>query len=86
MFKKSLNLTQLKPIINGELKELAGGEAIQVMQRDSEVKVIITQEEFFRLKTAERMAFGTKEEPVETTKAALLDKAMGLSSKYSQID
>jgi len=55
MFKKSLTLTQLKPIINRELKELKDGEAIQVMQRDSEVKVIITQEEYFRLKTAERM-------------------------------
>jgi len=49
MFKKTLNITDLKREINDVLGELQGNDALQVVHRGKSIKVIITQERYFKL-------------------------------------
>jgi hypothetical protein len=49
MFKKTLNLSQLKREINDLLGDLTGDDALQVVHRGKQIKVIITQERYFKL-------------------------------------
>jgi len=49
MFKKTLNLSQLKREINDLLGDLTGDDALQVVHRGKQIKVIITQEHYFKL-------------------------------------
>lgn len=49
MFKKTLNVTELKRDINDILGELNGNDALQVVHRGKSIKVIITQERYFKL-------------------------------------
>ncbi len=49
MFKKTLNVTELKRDINDILGELGGEDALQVVHRGKSIKVIITQERYFKL-------------------------------------
>ena len=49
MFKKTLNVTELKREINDLLGDVQGDDALQVVHRGKSIKVIITQERYFRL-------------------------------------
>lgn len=49
MFKKTLTLSELKQSINEELGELTGDDALQVVHRGKQIKVVITQERYFKL-------------------------------------
>ena len=49
MFKKTLNLSELKREINDLLGDLTGDDALQVVHRGKQIKVIITQERYFKL-------------------------------------
>jgi hypothetical protein len=49
MFKKTLNVTELKREINDLLGDLQGNDALQVVHRGKSIKVIITQERYFKL-------------------------------------
>lgn len=49
MFKKTLTLSELKQSINEDLGELTGQEALQVVHRGKQIKVVITQERYFQL-------------------------------------
>jgi hypothetical protein len=49
MFKKTLNVTELKREINDLLGDLQGNEALQVVHRGKSIKVVITQERYFKL-------------------------------------
>jgi hypothetical protein len=49
MFKQTLNVTELKREINDLLGELQGNDALQVVHRGKSIKVIITQERYFKL-------------------------------------
>lgn len=49
MFKKTLTLSELKQSINEELGGLSGNDALQVVHRGKQIKVVITQERYFQL-------------------------------------
>lgn len=49
MFKKTLNVTELKREINDLLGDVQGDDALQVVHRGKSIKVIITQERYLRL-------------------------------------
>lgn len=55
MFKKTINLTELRTNaveILGDLKDDGENEAIQLVHRGQSIKVIITQERYFRMMEA----------------------------------
>ena len=62
MFKKTVNLTEMSA--NRDLwAELSGKESIQVLHRGNDPKVVISQEYFFHLLAAARIAFPSDEAP-----------------------
>lgn len=64
MFKDKINVTTLKAY-NSQLSELKEDEAIQVLHRGSDVKVIITQDRFFELIGVYNRAIGLEAKPVK---------------------
>ena len=80
MFKDVINVTKLKNY-NSELAELSGKEAIQVLHRASEVKVVITQSYFFTLLHAYERYLQTVPNPTEFNR----DEAMAVLEKLQNV-
>lgn len=85
VFKDSITATQLKNY-GEELSQLAGKEAIQVLHRGAEVKVIITQEFFFHLLATYNTAYPPAEEPrlAQTPRDKAKAKAKGLLKEQNE--
>lgn len=73
IFKDTINATTLKNY-GAKLSEIKGNDAIQVLQRDSEVKVVITQDYFFRLLTLANL--GDLKQSSDSSVGAELDETV----------
>ena len=86
MFKDTINVTKLKAY-HTQLAALQKGEAVQVLHRGSEPKVIITQEDFFALMSAMRMVNPDSiGEPVKVSDGTMKDRIIGLARKNVEIE
>ena len=80
MFKDVINVTKLKNY-NTKLAELEGKDAIQLLHRASEVKVIITQSYFFTLLHAYERYLEKKPNPVGSS----MEEAMAVFEKLQRV-
>jgi hypothetical protein len=87
MFKKITNLTEISK--DREIwAEIKGQDAVQVMHRGNEPKVVISQDYFFHLLAAARIAFpGDEAASPAPSREVMLDRMRGVSRKVqSQLD
>lgn len=86
MFKNTINATQLKNY-GEELSGLRGEEALQVLHRGSEVKVVITQDYFFKLLTLANLSRKPSQDlAVSATEEEMIEKSLELLRKHRQVE
>lgn len=81
MFKKTTNLTEIskdRDIWAG----ITGKDAVQVMHRGNDPKVVISQEYFFHLLAAARIAFPSDEAPTPMPSlGTMIDRMRGVGRR-----